>query len=67
LLGRRGGTIEVGGRRVDLHLTYAEAERGEVIGVVGSTGFIEIAVRDGNAAMLLGLARGARVVLQPAG
>jgi len=67
LLGRRGGTLEVGGRRVDLHLTYAEAERGEVMGVVGSTGFIEIAVRDGNAATLLGLARGARVVLQPAG
>ena len=40
---------------------------GEPIGVVGSTGFIEIAVRDGNAAASLGLLRGARVVLHPSG
>jgi S-adenosylmethionine hydrolase len=37
------------------------------MGVVGSTGFIEIAVRDGNAATSLGLSRGARVVLHPGG
>jgi S-adenosylmethionine hydrolase len=65
LIGRRGGALEINGRRVLLHTTYAEGEPGEAIGVVGSTGFIEIAVRDGNAATSLGLSRGARVVLHP--
>jgi S-adenosylmethionine hydrolase len=65
LTGRRGGALEINGRRVLLHTTYAEGEPGEAIGVVGSTGFIEIAVRDGNAATSLGLSRGARVVLHP--
>ena len=65
LIGRRGGALEVGAHRVSLHGTYAEGTPGEAIGVVGSTGFIEIAVRDGNAATSLGLSRGARVVLYP--
>jgi len=67
LIGRRGGALEVGAHRVALHATYAEGGPGEAIGVVGSTGFIEIAVRDGNAAKSLGLSRGARVVLHPDG
>jgi S-adenosylmethionine hydrolase len=33
---------------------------------VGSTGFIEIAIRDGDAARALQLSRGARVVLHTA-
>jgi S-adenosylmethionine hydrolase len=65
LIGRRGGALEVGAHRVVLHGTYAEGAPGEAMGVVGSTGFIEIAVRDGNAATSLGLSRGARVVLHP--
>jgi S-adenosylmethionine hydrolase len=65
LIGRRGGALEVGTLRVELHGTYAEAAPGEAIGVIGSTGFIEIAVRDGSAATSLGLSRGARVVLHP--
>jgi S-adenosylmethionine hydrolase len=67
LIGRRGGSLEVGELRVSLHRTYAEGASGEAIGVVGSTGFIEIAVRDGNAATSLGLSRGARVILHPRG
>ena len=65
LIGRRGGALEVGAHRVSLHGTYAEGAPGVAIGIVGSTGFIEIAVRDGNAATSLGLSRGARVVLYP--
>ncbi|HEY6830599.1 MAG TPA: SAM hydroxide adenosyltransferase, partial [Gemmatimonadaceae bacterium] len=65
LIGRRGGALDVGSTRVPLHATYAEAAPGEASGVVGSTGFIEIAVRDGSAAASLGLSRGARVVLHP--
>ncbi len=67
LIGRRGGELEIGPTRVALHGTYAEGASGETIGVVGSTGFIEIAVRDGNAATSLGLSRGSRVVLRPTG
>jgi len=44
--------------------TYAEVGEGELVAIVGSTGFIEIAVRDGDAARLLGLTRGAGVTLK---
>jgi S-adenosylmethionine hydrolase len=67
LIARRGGALVIGSTRVALRGTYAEGGPGEAIGVVGSTGFIEIAVRDGSAATSLGLSRGARVVLHPAG
>ena len=67
LIGRRGAALDVGSTRVVLHATYAQGAPGEAIGVVGSTGFIEIAVRDGSAAASLGLSRGVRVVLHPAG
>ncbi len=63
LLGLRGGTIRLDGRLLPLRRTYAEVEIGEPIAVVGSTGFIEIAVRDGNAARQLALKRGSHVAL----
>ena len=34
--------------------TYAEAERGTLLALIGSSGYLEIAVRDGNAAERLG-------------
>jgi S-adenosylmethionine hydrolase len=64
LVGMRGGTIEVGAVRIPVRRTYAEVESGELVAVVGSTGFIEIAARDGNAAELLRLARGSPVTLK---
>ena len=64
LVGMRGGTIEVGAVRIPVRRTYAEVEPGELVAVVGSTGFIEIATRDGNAAELLSLARGSPVTLK---
>lgn len=63
LVGARGGTLEVDGRRIPVRRTYAEVESGGITAVVGSTGFIELAVRDGSAAEVLGVGRGARVVL----
>src|SRR5512132_221248 len=66
LVGLRGGMVEVGSATVSVRRTYAEAKVGEPVAVVGSTGFIEIAVRDGDAAKILGLQRGARVVLRTA-
>ena len=64
LIGLRGGTIEIGARRIAVRHTYSEVARGEPVAVTGSTGFIEIAVRDGDAARTLGITRGDKVVLR---
>src|SRR5262249_49726525 len=64
LVGLRGGTIEFGTYAIDLRRTYAEVPSGSPIALVGSTGLIEVAVRDGNGARTLGLARGSLVVLR---
>jgi hypothetical protein len=66
LISLRGGTIEVGSAMVPVRRTYADARVGEPVAVVGSTGFIEVAIRDGDAARALQLSRGARVVLHTA-
>ena len=66
LISLRGGTIEVGSAMVPIRRTYADARVGEPVAVVGSTGFIEVAIRDGDAARALQLSRGARVVLHTA-
>lgn len=58
-------TAEWAGRRLPVRRTYSDVERGEVVALVGSSGHIEIAVREGSAAAVLGIARGARVVLGP--
>jgi S-adenosylmethionine hydrolase len=66
LIGLRGGVIEVGARRFPIRRTYAEADVGAPVAVVGSMGFIELAIRDGDAAHALGLTRGTKVVLRTA-
>ena len=53
-----GGTIVRG-----LARTYGDREPGDPLVVVGSGGCVEVAVRGGHAADLLGLARGAGVTL----
>ena len=64
LVAPRGGRIEVGGREVPIVRTYADAPSGDIIGVVGSSGFVEVAQRDGNAARTLAIARGTPVTLR---
>jgi hypothetical protein len=64
-LGIRGGTIELAGASLPIARTYAEAAPGAVTALCGSAGLIEVAVRDGSAAAVLGIARGARVVYRP--
>lgn len=66
ILGLRGGAIEVAGRTLGVARTYADVERGSPVAVVGSSGLIELAVRDGSAASSLGLSRGSAVVLRAA-
>ena len=65
-VGARGGTVEVSGVALAVQRSYASAAPGAVLAVCGSTGLIEIAVRDGSAAERLGLGRGSPVLLRPA-
>lgn len=64
LLGLRAGRIVIGGREMTLRTTYAELGAGEAGAVVGSSGLIEIVVREGHAADQLGLRRGSPVSLR---
>ncbi|HUX33941.1 MAG TPA: SAM-dependent chlorinase/fluorinase [Gemmatimonadaceae bacterium] len=64
LLGVRGGTVAVAGHVVPVRHTYADAQPGDAVAVVGSSGLLEIAVRDGSAAAVLGVARGGVVALR---
>jgi S-adenosylmethionine hydrolase len=63
LFGFRAGTVTVDGREIRVRHTYAEVGIGEPVALVGSAGFIEIAVRDGRADEVLRLTRGSRVLL----
>lgn len=60
------GAVHVAGRVARLVRTYGDAAPGELVALVGSSGFVEIAVREGNAAGALGIARREGVVLRGA-
>jgi S-adenosylmethionine hydrolase len=66
LITRRGGVVEIGGASVSLGRTYSDVPSGELTALIGSSGLVEIAVRDGSAAVRLGVHRGTRVVLRSA-
>ncbi len=61
LIATQTGTVRVGHVDLPLRLTYAEVPDGQAVALVGSAGFIEIAVRNGDAARSLGIARGSEV------
>ena len=65
LVGLRGGSITVDDRRLDIVRSYADVPSGVITAVCGSSGLVEIAERDGNAARSLRLMRGASVVYWP--
>jgi S-adenosylmethionine hydrolase len=65
LVGLRGGSITVGDRTLPIVRSYIDVPAGAVTAVCGSSGLIEIAERDGNAARSLRLTRGAGVVYWP--
>lgn len=52
-----------GGDRLPLVTSYDAVPPGELLAIVGSSGFLEISVREGSAAERLGLKAGDRVVL----
>lgn len=61
LLGVRGGSVMVGGRRIEVRRTYSDVPPGHLVAVVGSSALLEIVVRDGSAAVTLGIERGTAV------
>ena len=50
--------VHAAGRDLALLRTYADAEAGEALALMGSSGYVEVAVREGSAAEALGLGRG---------
>ncbi len=62
LAGARQGVVAAAGRPIPIRATYGEVAPGAPVAVTGSSGLLEISVRDGNAHRVLGLARGATVV-----
>lgn len=61
----RGGTVEVAGVVLPVVRTYGDGAPGTVVALTGSSGLLEIAERDGNAARRLGVGRGTPVLLRP--
>ena len=53
-----GGTVQIAGLTLPLVRTYEDVAPGEPLAYVGSAGTIEIAVRERDAARVLGIARG---------
>ncbi|MGD8496605.1 MAG: SAM-dependent chlorinase/fluorinase [Gemmatimonadales bacterium] len=58
--------IEIGGEVISgVRSTYASVEPGQIVALIGSTGMLEISVRDGNAAERLSVERGHTVHARP--
>lgn len=57
--------LVVGNKEISkLAQTFSDGAAGELIALVGSSGFLEVSVNKGNAARLLGVNRGAEVAIQ---
>ncbi|MEO7997382.1 MAG: SAM-dependent chlorinase/fluorinase [Gemmatimonadaceae bacterium] len=63
LVTRTGGVVLAANRQIEIVRTYGDVDSGETLAVVGSSGFVELAVRNGHAANQLQLRRGSVVVL----
>lgn len=59
-----GSQIEVNGRKVSFVQTYGFVGKGEPLALIGSHGFMEIAVNKGSAALQFGLKNGDQVVIK---
>ncbi len=59
--------FDIAGQRIEgLSVTYAAAERGELVALAGSEGLLEIAVREGSATERLDVGAGTQVMATPA-
>jgi S-adenosylmethionine hydrolase len=59
------GLVEVAGERGTAGRTFADIHPGGLVIYRGSIGYVEVAVRDGSAAALLGLKAGDRISVGP--
>lgn len=58
--------VRIAGRSIrGIRPTFAAADVGELVALIGSDGYLEIAVRNGNAGAALGVAVGDEVVVRP--
>jgi hypothetical protein len=67
LIAPRGGRVEIQGRTMVIVRVYADSPVGDIIALVGSSGFVEVAQRDGSAARALEITRGTRITLRSPG
>jgi S-adenosylmethionine hydrolase len=65
IVAMNGGSVDIASRSLEVRRAYADVRAGELTALVGSLGFVEIAVRDGSAARALEVGRGAPVLLHP--
>ena len=66
-LGARYGAVVVrlkDGLEVEMQETYESAATGEPMGIIGSSGYLEVSVREGDASGMLGLTIGDRIVIK---
>jgi len=57
--------LQAGTKMIErLVLTFGQGAPGEPVALIGSSGFLEIAINKGNAARTLGVARGAEITLE---
>jgi S-adenosylmethionine hydrolase len=58
-------TVDVCGRVIDhIVTTYGDAKKGELIALIGSGEYLEIATKDGNASLLFNISAGDKVVVR---
>lgn len=60
----RPRTVEIAGNCCSLLRTYADAPRHALLGLIGSSGFLEVAVNRGSAAILLGVGTGEHLLVR---
>jgi len=66
LEGMYNARVEIAGHSIEgISTTYAVADVGDLVALIGSEGHLEIAVRDGNAGAALGAVAGDEVVVRP--
>lgn len=61
LVGHQSGVVRVGDRQMPVRRAYADVPVRTPVALAGSSGMLEIAIREGNAAIELGIARGMSV------
>jgi len=65
IVARMSGTVEIGAHTITVMRTYSDVAEGSLVALAGSSGFLEVAARGGNAAAALAVRRGDPVVWKP--